>query len=212
MTKAHAGRFLALPGANQIKDVAIIGGGYGWTAEILKDQGINAISIDTSPYILATKDVSEEQELRDTLTKLGFDPDNLPEMMSPQDPNMVCNPWDYWLRPDGRRTSITVIDEDMSTAGSRNSVKTAMNNKIDLIVTEYVLESLETENDALVLIERCEQLRPNPSVQVIHQVTEPPHDPRFVLKTPLEWRTLLDSHGYKHIIADMRGNILIPGG
>ena len=100
----------------------------------------------------------------------------------------------------------------MSTVGSRNSVKTAKNNKIDMILTEYVLESIETENDALVFIERCEQLRPNPSVKVIHQVTEPPHDPRFVSKTPLEWRALLDSHGYRHIIADMRGNILIPGG
>ena len=212
MTQANVNRFFALPESNKFKDVAIVGGGFGWTAEVLKSYDINAISIDTSSHILSTKNTSEEDELREYLIKFDFDPDNLPEMMSPENPNEVCDPWDYWLRPDGKRTSTTVIDEDMSTTGSRNSIKASMNNKIDLILTEYALESSETENDALSFIERCEQLRPNPAVKVIHQVTDPPHNSYFVSKTPLEWRALLDSNGYNHVIADMMGNILIPGG
>lgn len=201
-------RFLALPGAAQVTDLAIIGGGYGWTAEVLESHGINAISVDISPHILSTKDTSEEQDLRGYLSAGGFDPDALPIMMSPEDPNAPCNPWNYWLRTDGKRTSKTVVDEDLSTTVSRNAVKSALGGNIDAIVSEFALETVETDQEALVFIERCEQLRPNPAAQVIHMVTEPPHDPRFISKTSQEWKTLITTNGYNHYVVNMRGDVL----
>jgi hypothetical protein len=213
-------RYLALPGFAQVSDVAIIGGGYGWTAELLESQGINAISVDTSPHILSTKDSSEEQELRDTLTALNFDPDRLNDgpagirFMSPDDPNAWVNPWTYWLRPDGKRTSKTVVDEDLSTTTSRNNVKSALGNNIDAIVTEFAIDSFEAGDDAgsLQLVERCEQLRPNPACAVIHLIEPNPADVFLNVKTASAWRTLLDTNGYNHVIVDMQGNILTAGG
>jgi len=212
-SKVIAGRFLDIPGANQISDLVIVGGGYGWTAEILESYGINAISVDISPHINGTKDTSEEEELRDYLTQLGFDPDNLPDMMSPTDPNTTCNPWDYWLRPDGKRTSKTVVDEDMSTTTSRNVIKSSMNNKIDMILSEYAIDSVDSGDDAasLQIVERCEQLRPNPSVPVVHLIESNASDVVLNVKTSEAWRTLLDSNGFNHVIVDSR-NILLPGG
>jgi hypothetical protein len=205
--KAIAGHFLSLPGATQATNLAIVGGGYGWSAELLEPHGINALSIDTSPHILGTKDTSEETELREYLIADGFDPDNLPEMMSPEDPNLVCNPWDYWLRTDGKRTSKLVVDEDMSTAASRNAVTTALGS-VDRIISEYSLETVETEADALVFLERCELLRPNANCKVYHFVTEPPHDSRFVSKTSQEWKTLISTNGFDHDVVTMRGVIV----
>ena len=210
--------YVTMPGFAQLSDVAIIGGGYGWTAELLSTYSINAISIDTSPHIINTKDTSEEAEIRDYLTQLGFDPDRLNDgpagirFMSPDDPNAWVNPWDYWLRADGVRTAVTVVDEDLSTNGSRRNVRQALGNNIDGILTEIVLDSMETENDALVFIERCEQLRPNPAVNVVHLVMDGHSDPRFLSYTKEQWRALLDANGYNHWVVNLRGTILSPGG
>jgi hypothetical protein len=217
-TRAMVDRYLALPGFAQLSDVAIVGGGYGWTAELLS---INAISIDTSPHIINTKDTSEEAELRDYLTQLGFDPDRLNDglagirFMSPDDPNAWVNPWDYWLRADGVRTSVTVADEDLSTNGSRRNVRTALGNNIDAILTEFAIDSMDAGDDAasLALVERCEQLRPNPACTVVHLIEPNPSDLVLNVKTAAEWRTLLDANGFTdHVVMDMQGNILTQGG
>lgn len=214
-------RYITLPGFAQLSDVAIIGGGYGWTAEVLSQYAINAISVDTSAHILATKDTSEEAELREYLTAGGFDPDRLNDgpagirFMSPDDPNAWVNPWDYWLRPGGIRTAATVVDEDLSTNGSRRNVRQALNNNIDAILTEFAIDSMDSGDDAasLALVERCEQLRPNPACTVVHLIEPNPSDVILNVKTAAEWRALLDANGYTdHVVMDMQGNILTAGG
>ncbi len=199
---------LAKPGFASLSDIAIIGGGYGWTAEILIAAGINAISVDTSPHILATQATSEETEIRDALTARGFDPDNLPTLMDPDDPNAVFtgDPFSIWLRTDGKRTSIAVVGEDMANNGSRNKVKQALPGNLDGILTEYALDSMETDAESLELIERCEQLRPNPAAQVVHLISEGVGDLRLNTKTQAEWRTLLDDNGFNdHFVAKSNG-------
>ena len=205
--------FLAIPGAAQISDLAIIGGSFGWTAEFLATQGVNAISVDTSDYIVNQESVSEEADLRAALTAQGFDPDNLPDFVSDVDPSAVLAPgeiWNYWLRPDGVRTSIPVEQEDLSNKGSRNRVKQRLNNNMDGILTEFLLDGVESEVDALLIVERAEQLRPNPSVPVIHLVIDSgAGDPRLVSKTLADWRVLLDANGFsQHVLADANGNTL----
>lgn len=204
-------QYMSMPGFAQISDIAIIGGGYGWTAEALEAQGVNVVVVDTSPHIINTINTSEEQEIRDALAANGFDPDNLPTFIGP-DWNTPVDPWVYWLRPDGVRSTATVADEDMSTNGSRRSVRQALSNNMDAILTESALDSQETESDALVLIERCEQLRPNQNCNVVHLVQPGPGDPRFINYTLEEWRALLDANGFNHWVADLGGTVLQPGG
>lgn len=200
------------PGFAQVSDVAIVGGGFGWTCDLLSGLGINAKCVEVSPYILSTMNNSEEQELRDSLTEFGFDPDNLPVLIGP-DYNTPVNPWDHWLRGDGRKsTSGIVLSEDLSTNTSRRNVRQALGNNLDAIVSEFVLDSQENEADALVIIERCEQLRSKPATAVIHLVTDGQDDPRFIDYTKEQWRTVLDTNGYNHYIVDVYGNVLAPGG
>lgn len=210
-TQNMVDRYLGLPGWAQLSDVAIVGGGYGWTAEALEANGVNVVVVDTSPHIIGTINTSEEQELRDTLTADGWDPDNLPVFIGP-DYNTPVDPWTYWLRSDGVRSAATVLDEDLSTNGSRRNVRNALPGNMDAILTETVLDSQETEADALVLIERCELLRPNPNCNVVHLVTDSPNAPGFLSYTKEEWRALLDANGYNHWVADFAGNVLAPGG
>ncbi len=209
----HAKTFIDLPGFAQVSDVVMIGGGFGWTAEKLVDHGINVINVEISPYVLAEKDQSEEQQLRDDLVKFGFDPDNLPVCIGP-DYNTPVDPWSFWLRPDGKRTSITTVEEDMSTQASRQAVRSAISNNIDAIVTEFTIDSYAVDDDAgaLQLIERCEQLRPNPAVAVIHMIQPNPSDTVLNVKTAQAWRDLLDANGYNHTVVDLKGNILTAGG
>lgn len=207
--------YQALPGFAQVNDIAIIGGGFGWVAEKLSSIGINAICVDTSPHVIATKDSSEEGEIRAMLVAQGFDPDLNDGIVwcNPQNPKGPgMNPWQFWLRTDGKRTSATIVEEDLSTNGSRNSVRRALNNNVDAIVTELVLDGLDTEQDGLVLIERCEQLRPNPACAVVHIVMDGHGDNRFVNKTGAEWDVLLNDNGYNHIVVDTRGVVLTAGG
>jgi hypothetical protein len=207
-----------MPGFSQLSDIVIIGGGYGWTAEILIQNGINATVVDTSDHIINTYNTSEEQELREYLIGQGFDPDRLNDgavgirFMSPENPQAWVNPWEYWLRQDGVRTSVPILDEDLSTQGSRRNVINAGERRPDAILTEIVMDSMETEEDALVFVERCEQLRPNPSTNVIHVVMDGHDAPGFISYTKEEWRSFLDSNGYNHAVVSMRGELLLAGG
>jgi len=197
MVQAIVDRYQSVPGFNSIQDIAIIGGGFGWAGEALTQLGKNVVTVDTSDYILNNKDTSEEVELRAALAETGFDPDNLPVMIGP-DYNTPVDPWSYWLRPDGKRTSVNILGEDLSTTASRRNVRQALGNKVDVIVTEYAIDSMDAGDDAasLTLVERCEQLRPNPSCTVVHIIEPNPSDVVLNVKTAEEWRTLLDANGY----------------
>lgn len=200
-------QYMAMPGFAQVSDVAIIGGGFGWTAELLAPHGVNCISVDTSPYVVDNENVSEEAELREILTLQGLDPDNLPTFMSPTDPNTPLAPgevWNYWLRSDGVRTSIPVEQEDLSTNASRRRVRQRLGNNIDAILTEHVLDGQETEADVLTLLERSEQLRPNPACTVIHIMAPSlDGDPQFINQERAYWRNLLDTNGFNHTLFDV---------
>jgi hypothetical protein len=197
-----------LPGFAQVSDVAIVGGGFGWSCDVLAGLGINAISVDISPYVLATKDQSEEAEIRENLVKFGFDPDNLPELVIGND---VVDPWAYWLRPEGKRAVATVVDEDLSTTTSRRNVKQTLGNNIDCIVSEFALDSYAAgdEDGPALLAERCDDLRPNPACTVLHIIQPNVNDTFLNWKTAAQWRTFLDGLGFNdHWVVDMKGSVL----
>jgi len=209
-TQNNITAMMAAPGFAQVSDVAIVGGGFGWTADLLAGMGINAVVVEISPWILANKDLSEEQQIRDDLTEFGFDPDNLPTLIGP-DYTTPVDPWQYWLRPEGKRCIATVLEEDLSTNTSRRNVKQALNNNIDAIVTEFALDAYEAGDDAgpALLAERCDALRPNPACTVVHIIQPNENDTFLNWKTAAEWRTFLDGLGFTdHRVVNMQGEVL----
>lgn len=201
---------LSQPGFASLTDVAVIGGAFGWLAEALVANGINAFSVDTSDYIVANEDVSEEAELRAALTAQGFDPDDLgARVLFVKEDGSVASEsevWAAWLRADGKRTSIPVEQEDMSTNGSRNKVRQRAQGTLDAVLDEYAMESCEDDTESLQLAERCEQVRPNPACTVVHMISGAGGDPRMNFKSGEDWRTLLDANGFNdHWVVNAAG-------
>jgi hypothetical protein len=199
---------LAQPGFAQVSDVAVIGGAFGWLAEALIANGVNAVTVDTSSYVLANQGISEEQEIRDALTANGFDPDNLPTLMDPNDPNAVFtgDPYALWTN-NGVRTTLTVLDEDLANNGSRNRVRNALPGSIDAIITEFLLDIMETDAESLLIASRVESLAPNPAAVRVHIIADGTGgDPRLNHKTKEQWRALLDANGFSnHVVATASG-------
>lgn len=203
--KAVINRFLTMPGAAAVNNVAMVGGGFGWGAEALVAAGINVINVETSSYVLAEKDNTEEAELRQLLIDQGFNPDDLPVFVSPFNPNAdytTGQVWATWLAGRPKRAQVQVVDEDMSTNASRNKVKQALPGSLDYILTELTLDAFENDAEALVFAERCEQLRPNPNVNVIHIVVDEVMQQGRMnqVHTLEEWHSLLVSNSMNHIV------------
>lgn len=201
------------PGWASLTDVAIIGGAFGWTAETLLafDPTMNLINVEVSPYILAEINTSEEADLRQYLIDDGFDPDNLPELMHPDQSRTLTTAeiWSYWLRPDGVRSSIAPLESDLSTNANRRDVRNALSGNVDALVTELSLDAQDSEADIDVFLDRVEQTRPNPSCNVIH-LTEydqrPFAESGFISKTIADWGLYLVARGFSdHWILNTRG-------
>ncbi len=209
-TRVVAG-LLSQPGWASVTDLIILGGGFGWIAEALIAEGVNVVVVDTSPYVQANIDVSEETEIRAALTDRGFDPDNLPILMDPDDPNAIFtgDPYLLWTN-SGVRTTLTaddILDEDLANNGSRNRVQNALPGNADAILTEFLLESSENDTEAADLATLAEDLRKNPAQTVVHLVTGgDAGDPRLNFKTQAEWKSFLTGLGFgDHIVATTDG-------
>jgi len=217
-------RFLTLPGANQFGNIAIVGGGFGWSAEYLATKGISAVSVDTSPYVVDNGNVSEEAEYRgysDTdpvLTAAGYNAGNnffdtfagFVDVATDQTlaPGAI---WSRILHPSGGRTSIPVEAEDLKTAGSRNNVKKRFTGGLNAIVTELALDGQGIDDEASVigLCDACATLRPNPACQIVHIIEYNEFDQIMLNKDLAGWRAWLDAHGFSNqIVANTKGEWL----
>jgi len=151
-------RQLALPGWSSVNRVALIGGAFGWGREYLVAQGIECYVVDTSTWINANWNVSEEAELRALMdvdpvyTSLGFGPgnnffDNADCFLDPATglPISGAAVWAKVLHPSGGRAYVAPSDEDLQTAQSSNRVKNRFSGSLDAIVTEQLLDGLDTE-------------------------------------------------------------------
>jgi hypothetical protein len=197
------------PGWAQLSDIAIVGGGFGWTAELLLDVDptLNIINVETSPHCINTIAGSEEADLRQYLIDDGFDPDNIDFLVDPTDYSRTltnAEAWAYWLRSDGQRGSTTLLDNDLTTNGQRKAVRTALGNNIDALVTEIALDALETEAEIDNFLDNVEQTRPNPACAVVHLTEYTPDSLGYISKTMNDWGTHLNARGYSdHYIVDI---------
>lgn len=210
--KRHVAALTAGPGWAQLSDIAIIGGGFGWTAELLRDidPTLNIVNVETSPHVISTLATSEEADLRQYLIDDGFDPDAVDFLVDPNDYSRTltnAEAWGYWLRPDGVRSSITTLDNDLSSNGQRRGVRSALGGNIDALVTEIALDSLSTETEIDNFLDFVEQTRPNPACAVIHLIEYTPRtDLGYISKTREEWGTYLTARGFgNHYVMDTGG-------
>lgn len=207
-----AAMIAALPGFASINKVVLIGSGFGWTAEILiaANPAMEIISVDPSPYVQSNWNVSEETEIRDWLTADGFDPDNIDFLVDPATGDTLTNAqaWAQWLRPDGQRSPVQPMDEDLTTNASRNAVKGAVQGNYDLIITEWVLDSWTTDAEIEAFLNDIEAFRPNPSVVPVHIIDRDPTPPDGMINKSLnDWRAYLDARGFNHWVVNSRGEV-----
>jgi hypothetical protein len=189
------------PGWASFTNVAMIGGGFGWTAELLLEAKptLNIVNVETSPHVIGTIATSEEADLRQYLIDDGFDPDNIDFLVDPADPSRTltnAEAWAYWLRPDGVRSSIQTLDNDLANNGRRRDVRNALPGNMDAIITEIALDAQQTEAEIDDFLDRVDRLRPNPACTVVHVVEFTPQDLGYISKTVPDWAVYLNARGY----------------
>jgi len=200
---------LDLDGFDLATNILLIGGGFGWTGERLQDNHAKiVVNVDPSPYIQANKNVSEEVEIRQWLIDDGFDPDNIDYLMHEDQTRTLTNAevWARWLRADNIRTNVETLDEDLDNGPSRNRTRLALPN-MDFIVTEWVLDSWQTSQEANAFCNNVNRTRPDVSVPIVH-ITDYAQNPPdgMISRTVNHWRTWLDSNGWTdHVVVNSRG-------
>ena len=117
--------------------IALIGCGFGWTAEVLiNEHGFSPtrlIGCDTSSYIQANKSLTESADIDAAITAVGLSP-TTGEGLTVKGK----------LHDGGTRSRVvTVANQSGGTVSSRNAIKLALGGgTLDKVLTEGVLESL----------------------------------------------------------------------
>ena len=203
--------------------VALIGSGFAWTAQGLVNSGTLAVvGTETSPYIHAAKDTTEEQDIRDYCALSGIDPDTHKVLCWPDTPGAEfldgewrISPLDWWLPRGAVPRSpqfLTIIDEDGRNNASRGRIKNELRDitgsqtgdDIHHIITEEVLNSID-DNTAGNLVDWMQSasqqnnITPTGGADVFHMLSPLQPDarqsPDLNWKTYDDWRIFLDANG-----------------
>ncbi len=202
----YAPMLFELLGMSAGDDVVLVGGGFNATAEGLADLGVRVIGLDTSDYIQAEKDNTEEAEIRAILIGVGLDPDV--DMIIGKPGNVMVRPLDVLLR--GGRASPQprgwgqILGEDMRTNGSKKSVIRAFerqypNAAVRFVISEEVLNSI-TDAEALLVCEYAGAAAQDWGATVVHMLSPlfpgKTQAPELNWKTYAGWRAFLDANGF----------------
>ncbi len=162
----------------------IVGGGFGWIAEALLSLGFkNVVVAETSTYILAEMDNSDEAEIRADIAATGLDPD------TGRGAQLLA----LYSTPGARRGTVQVVNADIMTETGRDAIKAVLGGNPQIIVTEDVCTTL-TDAECLDLSAACHAF-PGPET-VVHAVTalidrRGTPNPGYNWKYLDEWKALL---------------------
>lgn len=169
-------------------NILIVGGGYGWTAEVLENVHgyTNIVTTDTSPHVQGNQDASEESEIDAAIAAAGLDP-AIGEGLTKK--NQLHTPGNR------RRHSRSVEDELLNNNGSRNRIKNILGS-MDVAISEDVVATLD---DAEVVQAAGWIDDVDTGLQVIHLTSELDQakldsgrqDPIFNWKTLADWKLLV---------------------
>ena len=127
--------------------VLVVGAGFGWGVRALKNRiGCAAIGIDESPHIQDEKDGNDTLEISAKITAVGLDPTTGRgfEILS-------------FCRTPGARAKELVLDEDMSTQGSRNRIRNALGDHPTWICVEDIVDDSMTDAEITTLAGHLDQ-------------------------------------------------------
>ena len=178
--------------------IVLVGAGFAWTGEGLRDHGAHVVATDISPYILAEQRNTEEAEVREAICAVGLDPDR-DTVIGPG--NVLVNPLKLFVRgglDPVSRAAMEVMGEDCVSLASRQSVRRALGVKPRWILTEQTLNSMSDEQ-GLVFCEAMERLSLETGATVVHMISpkqNSPQAPDLNWKTYPEWRMFLLDNGF----------------
>lgn len=164
------------------KRVLIIGGGFGWTAEVMLLAGFTGVIVtDTSVYVQAEQNNTEEAEIRAEITAVGLDPDT----------GRGAVLLSRHTRSGNRRPSgITLLDEDVSMAAGRNAIRAAAGGNLQIVVTESVLESL-TDAEAQTLSADIQSMQGPQDTYHLVYTPSVSDDPGYNFQSLAAWKLLI---------------------
>ncbi len=177
--------------------IIVVGSGWGWGVEWLNENGYVAIAVDTSAYLQNNYLGSEETEINEQLSLA----DGALDVNTPcwdLDDGQQKLVGDIMVRPDGRRGHTELIDETLSNNGSRRSVRGALSNNVDYIITEAMLSTL-SDAELITVADNIDSLRVLDNAICIHSDVwlnprhASSHDPGYNWKTGAEWREFFDN-------------------
>lgn len=131
---------LPLMGLDPSAPTVVVGAGFGWGIEALRDQGFtNLCGIDISAYVQTEMDATEEAEIRAQIVAGGLDPD------TGRGAEILAFLNDGQPRRD---PSIIVLNEDMQTNTSRQNIRAALgNNWPSQIIMEELVDDSVTDQE-----------------------------------------------------------------
>ena len=178
--------------------VAIIGGVYGWTIEELNrlSKLKEKVCFEVSDWVRDTWNISEEEELRQSIMAAGEDPDTLEFIIDEQ--GNTGNALQYMLRPDNPlRTTCEIIIADISDQNP------TYQNAYDRLISEDVFPTQTREQVKSILhgMHFSNKLR-YPCYHVVTTlVNDSPQDPQF------RWQSL--EAWYAEIAEEYPGDIVL---
>jgi hypothetical protein len=114
----------------------VVGGAFGWLGEMLENRiGLVACSIDPSNYVQAVKDQSADDELIESIEAAGY-------THTDGDRGQFLFEKFGDLSPRSRNPE-RVLQEDLASPQSRNTVRQALTRKPTRMVTEEVWQILD---------------------------------------------------------------------
>lgn len=160
--------------------IALIGCGFGWTAEVLiNEHGFTKlIGCDTSSWIQANKSLTESVDIDAAITAVGLDP------TTGEGAVVKAKLFDGGTRS----RVVTVLNQSGSTTSSRNAIKTALGGgMLDKVLTEDILNGW-SDSDCQSISNYLHQLAPT----VQHLITTINNQTvTGNWKTLEQWKTLL---------------------
>ncbi len=173
--------------------IVVIGAGFGWSVEWLNANGFIAIAVDPNQYLIGKAPTSEEPEITTLIEAKGRDKNEL--RIDVHGDGKEKPILDILVRQDGKRTSETLIDEDMKNNGSRRAVWGELSKNMDYVITENVLSTLTDSElvDVANNFDSFKKLQSNIPIIHLDTWTDISQRPEYNWKTGVEWRSFFDN-------------------
>jgi len=173
--------------------IVVIGAGFGWSVEWLNANGYIAIAVDPNQYLITKAPTSEEPEITTLIESTGRDKNEL--RIDVHGDGKEKPILDILVRQDGKRTSETLIDEEMKNNGSRKAVHNVISKNMDYVITENLLSTLSDAELITVAqnLDSFKKLQANVPIIHLDTWTDESQDPDYNWKTGAEWRTFFDN-------------------